>query len=609
MATVISHPASGQQSTERPTPRDFRQEVTDNIVRMLENGVAPWQKPWEPGASSFGIPMNPTSGRAYRGGNAIHLMATALRKGYEDPRWMTYKQAVDEGWQVRKGEKGTQIEFWEVKPASERSESIRPDDRLGRNPNSNDRDPDRPRLIHRVYTVFNGQQIDRIPLYTPKQHTRFEAVHAGEQILKNSGAQIAHDQPDRAFYSRKQDCIHLPPKDAFKDPAGYYGTALHELSHWTGHPSRLNRSTLNETYRFGDVNYAKEELRAELASVFLAAERGIPHDPEQHAAYAGSWIKALKEDKNEIFRAAHDASAAADFLLALEREKSLGDEDLSIHSGTQSPEESVTATATLEQEMEEIHRDRERLEESELTALTHVESAEQTGSPKLAPGDKIIAHEPYYYGGKPRENPETPAIVQSLYHDGSMVSYMRLNDSVNGNKSLEYGDMRHATPQDLQKYSTEFAELENRFRESLKHVARYEPGSGTVNVNDKQNASDQRTTAPAPAAPSKLDTGPNRDSSRSESLESARSITRQTLGNESKLLLAQTDSGTYRGLVIGDTEHHVVQRQSDKSAIAHPKESLNNLPEVGRTVRINYSNDRGSVRELRDRSKVKGIGR
>jgi antirestriction protein ArdC len=603
MATVTSHPTSEQQSTERPSPRDFRQEVTDNIVRMLESGVAPWQKPWELGAASLGIPMNPTSGRAYRGGNAIHLMASAIRKGYEDPRWMTYKQAADEGWQVRRSEKGTQIEFWEVKPASGRDEPTRPNNSGGRRPDGNDRDPDRPRLIHRVYTVFNGQQIDRIPPYTPKQHTTFEAVHGGEQILKNSGAQIAHDQPDRAFYSRKQDCIHLPPKGAFKDPAGYYGTALHELSHWTGHPSRLNRSTLNETYRFGDVNYAKEELRAELASVFLAAERGIPHDPQQHAAYAGSWIKALKEDKNEIFRAAHDASAATDFLLALEREKSIADEDLATHSAPESPEESRSAAAALEQETEEIHRDRERLEEAEPTATTQSENAD---SRNFKPGDKIIAHEPYYYA---RKNPEAPAIIQSLYNNGSMVSYMRLNDRENGNKSVDYGEMRHATAQDLAKYSTEFAELENRFRESLKHVARYEPGSGTVNVHDKQSATDQRTTTAVSAALSGPNAGVNKEVSSTESLESARSITRRALGESAKLLVAQTGSGTYRGVIIGDTERHIVQRQSDKSAIAHPKASLDNQPEVGRTVRINYSNAHGSVRELRDRSKAKGIGR
>ena len=125
---------------------------------------------------------------------------------------------------------------------------------------------------------------------------------------------------DTAFYNRKTDSIHLPLKDAFKSEQGYYGTALHELAHWTGHPSRLNRPTLTDSYRFGDLNYAKEELRAELASVFIAAEVGIPHNPANHAAYVGSWIKVLKDDKNEIFRAAHDASTASDFVLNLERE-------------------------------------------------------------------------------------------------------------------------------------------------------------------------------------------------------------------------------------------------------------------------------------------------
>src|SRR5207245_5596649 len=230
---------------------------------------------------------------------------------------------------VRKGEKGTQIEFWEVKAGRDtRSESIRADDGDGHQP-ADELDAGRGnRLIHRVYTVFNAKQIQGIPEWTPNEQSVFEMVEAAEQILKNSGATIHHDQADLAFYNRSSDSIHLPLKHAFRDAAGYYGTALHELAHWTGHPSRLDRATLNETYRFGDVSYAKEELRAELASVFLAAERGIPHDPRHHAAYVGSWIKTLKEDKNEIFRAAHDASRAADFLLTLERDRSIAGEVL-----------------------------------------------------------------------------------------------------------------------------------------------------------------------------------------------------------------------------------------------------------------------------------------
>ncbi|PYT22337.1 MAG: hypothetical protein DMG57_35675 [Acidobacteria bacterium] len=282
-----------------PPRRDFRREVTDSIINMLENGVAPWQKPWNPADASLDMPMNPTTGKTYRGGNAIHLMASDLRRGYGDPRWMTYRQAAAVAWQVRKGEKGTQIEFWEVKAGRCRSsEPIRAGDGDG-HPLADEHDEVRGhRLIHRVYTVFNAKQIEGIPEWTPKQQTVFEVVEAAEHILNNCGVTICHDQADRAFYHRSSDSIHLPPKHAFKDAA------------------------------FGDISYAKEELRAELASVFLAAERGIPHDPAQHAAYVGSWIKTLKEDKNEIFRAAHDASQAADFLLALERARSIAGEVL-----------------------------------------------------------------------------------------------------------------------------------------------------------------------------------------------------------------------------------------------------------------------------------------
>lgn len=174
--------------TENDSPgqqkRDYRQEVTDSVVRMLEEGVAPWQKPWQ----GIGLPMNPTTDKAYRGGNAVHLMATALRRDYDDPRWMTYKQAAENGWQVRRGEKGTQIEFWEVKDRSRDDKRDSP----------GDESPDRPerKLIHRIYTVFNAKQIDGVPAYSPKERNPFEAVEAGERILANSGATLRHDQAD-----------------------------------------------------------------------------------------------------------------------------------------------------------------------------------------------------------------------------------------------------------------------------------------------------------------------------------------------------------------------------------------------------------------------------
>jgi antirestriction protein ArdC len=157
MATATQHVVNGQVDTQT-TKRDFRQEVTDSIVQMLEQGVAPWQKPWEPAAGAFEMPVNPTTEKSYRGGNAIHLMATALRKGYDDPRWMTYRQAAENGWQVRKGEKGSQIEFWEIRDRSADSHTSDPSE--DRSQSSKSKSLEERRLIHRVYTVFNAKQID-----------------------------------------------------------------------------------------------------------------------------------------------------------------------------------------------------------------------------------------------------------------------------------------------------------------------------------------------------------------------------------------------------------------------------------------------------------------
>src|SRR6266498_6137503 len=147
-------------SASAPVKRDLRQEVTDSIIAALEKGVAPWQRPWQSGA--FEMPMNPTSGKPYRGGNAVHLMVVGMRKGYEDPRWLTYRQAQENEWQVRRGEKGSQIEFWQFEGVKGQTQDGTDSER-----ESTGREHSSP--IRRVYTVFNAKQIDGIPSFAPRQ--------------------------------------------------------------------------------------------------------------------------------------------------------------------------------------------------------------------------------------------------------------------------------------------------------------------------------------------------------------------------------------------------------------------------------------------------------
>jgi antirestriction protein ArdC len=272
---------------------DFRQEVTDEVIKLIEAGTAPWMKPWQTG--EIAAAYNPTTDNHYRGGNIIALMCASLRKGYRDPRWMTYRQAAEKGWQVRKGEKASLIEFYK--------DEIHEDKETG---------DKKLKITVRRYPVFNAQQIDGIPeLKLPKKEN-FEAIEAGERVMNKSGAVIKYGG-DRAYYDTVLDYIQLPKKETFYNAALFYSTACHELAHWTGHKSRLNRATL--MCDRSSEGYAREELVAEIASLFLSAETGLPFDPSQHAAYITSWLRALKRDKNEIFRAASAASKAADYLL------------------------------------------------------------------------------------------------------------------------------------------------------------------------------------------------------------------------------------------------------------------------------------------------------
>ncbi len=313
--------------------KPFVEAVAERLIEQLRAGTAPWQKPWEAGEPGGHLPMNPTTGNRYNGINAVNLMC----QGREDHRWMTYKQAAAAGANVRKGEKGTPIQYWKF---SDEQPMVDSDgkavlDARGKQVKQSVK-LERPALF--TATVFNAEQIDGLPPPQPAKKHEWSGVERAEQILAASGADIRHGESDRAFYRAATDRIHMPDRSQFPTADAYYAVALHELGHWSGHESRLGRDLWHP---FGSEGYAREELRAEIASMILGDELGIGHDPAHHAAYVGSWIKVLQDDPLEIFRAAADAERIQGFVLGLAQTQELE------QSNEQSQTQAVDQTSTL----------------------------------------------------------------------------------------------------------------------------------------------------------------------------------------------------------------------------------------------------------------------
>ncbi|WP_047533036.1 zincin-like metallopeptidase domain-containing protein [Shewanella sp. ZOR0012] len=301
---------------KKPPKQPFHEVVAERLIEQLKQGTAPWQKPWVPGHDNHSLPYNPSTGKRYRGINTLNLMS----QGFSDPRWMTYDQANSVNAQVIKGAKSTPVQYWkfneEQKLLDDNGKPIL--DSQGK-AKTVIVPLERPRVF--FASVFNAEQIEGLPPIEIKPQTAeqtWDAVNRAEKILASSGANIMHKSQNRAFYSPGNDSITLPEKNQFSDAAGYYATALHELGHWTGHPSRLNRDL---GHPFGSEAYAKEELRAEISSMIMGEELGIGHNPEQHTAYVKSWIKVLQDDPLEIFRAAADAEKIQTLLLSYEQKQ------------------------------------------------------------------------------------------------------------------------------------------------------------------------------------------------------------------------------------------------------------------------------------------------
>lgn len=276
---------------------DIYVQVTDRIVTALEEGTVPWRRPWIAGADSH---RNPVSGTVYRGINPFLLELTSMERSYSDPRWLTFKQAKTLGGSVRKGERSTLVVFWKMlrgKDAETGEERTIP--------------------LLRHYRVFNVAQCDGIDWPTEPEPEAFDPIERCESIIAAmpNRPTIGHGG-DRAFYAPAMDAVQLPPFERFLSAESYYATAFHELAHSTGHASRLNRAELAGVARFGDEDYSREELTAELAAAMLCGVSAIsPPTIEQSAAYIASWLRALKADPRMLVSAAGRAQRAADYIL------------------------------------------------------------------------------------------------------------------------------------------------------------------------------------------------------------------------------------------------------------------------------------------------------
>ena len=279
------------------------QVITDRVITLLEQGTVPWHKPWQGGQS---MPQNLVSRRPYRGVNVFLLHAMS----YASPYWLTFRQAQELGGSVRRGEKACPVVFWKWLDVDE----------AGAGPTGKRRVP-----FLRYYSVFNAAQCEGIDAHVPaidgtqRPHTPIETA---EQIVAAMPRRPAvRHGLERAFYDPSGDSVGMPAPERFDRPADYYNVLFHELTHATGHESRLNRKGVSGTdglwSAFGSQPYCREELVAEMGAAFLCGHAGIVERTlDNSAAYVAAWLARLKDDVRLVVQAAAQAQRAADFILA-----------------------------------------------------------------------------------------------------------------------------------------------------------------------------------------------------------------------------------------------------------------------------------------------------
>lgn len=282
--------------------RDIYQEVTDQMISLLETAGSDWVKNW---TGSEGLPVNIASTNHYKGINIPLLGFSAGMQGFNSNTWGTYKQWAEKGGQVKKGSTGTMAVFFKT---------------ITREATATEKKSSFPMI--RNFILFNHDQVEGVELPHVEQLNDHERIESAQMILDQSHATIT-EAGNNAFYAPSVDRITLPPLNAFDSAESFYLTAFHELTHWTAHKTRLDRAKAMQS-RFGDHQYAMEELVAEMGAAFLGAHSQISPEPrEDHAKYLNNWIKTLKEDKRAIFTAASKAQQATDYILELQQAKAI----------------------------------------------------------------------------------------------------------------------------------------------------------------------------------------------------------------------------------------------------------------------------------------------
>ena len=309
---------------EKLTPE--RKALVERVLENLKNGDGLWQQGW----INTGVPASGITGKKYHGINNFYLTLVSIIKGYSDNRWITYKQMEEKGWKFKTDEEGNSlgkgagvaIEFFELRD----KETKKPFDRKTLDGMTADERQEymdnNVYPVRKYYRVFNADLIDGIPEREKRVIDPSGINERAESLLdfwNENEAQIIYGG-NQAFYRVSTDEIHIPSREMFVDMNEFYATALHEMGHSTGHESRLNRN-LNNT--FGTEDYAIEELRAEIASLFLEQDLELQVSEkhiENNSKYVKSWYNTISENPNILFTAISDADKMSKYIISKERE-------------------------------------------------------------------------------------------------------------------------------------------------------------------------------------------------------------------------------------------------------------------------------------------------